>query len=288
MVGEHTRPCAVSNNISNIDTYLWEGKLDRKGRVNDRPVEEVSSGIDVTEKNCTARLIDVKEDMGMLADELATGVEGRTMTPLQVWLAVKKVMDEKHGSYIGHNRQYIVDRVHRSRKEMDFGDKFRAVECLHNVMSDSDHPFLHYHASFPDRSNPKELMRLMVFANPTLIPLLKSKKLDIFVDATFDCCPAPFYQCLIVMVFDDQTGLYVPVVYILMTHKNDELYWEAIARIPVLVDFKLDCHSFTSDFERALINNLKRHLDTAQHVGCYFHLKQAWWKYMRDVLKKMR
>ena len=87
------------------------------------------------------------------------------------------------------------------------------------------------------------------------------------------------------MVFDDQTGLYVPVVYILMTHKNDELYWEAIARIPVLVDFKLDCHSFTSDFESALINNLKRHLDTAQHVGCYFHLKQAWWKYMRDVLK---
>ncbi len=154
VVGEHTCLCAVSNNISDIDTYLWEGKLDRKGRVNNRPVEEVSSGSDVTEKDCTARLIDVKEDMGMLADELATGVEGRTMTPLQVWLAVKKVMDETHGSYIGHNRQYIVDRVHRSRKEMDFGDKFRAVECLQNVMSDSDHPFLHYHVCFPDRSNP--------------------------------------------------------------------------------------------------------------------------------------
>ncbi len=207
------------------------------------------------------------------------------MTPLQVWLAVKKVMDVTHGSYIGHNRQYIVDRVCRSRKEMDFGDKFRAVECLHNVMSDSDCPFLHYHASFPDKSNPKELMQLMVFANPTLIPLLKFKKLDLFVDATFDCCPAPFYQCLIVMVFDDQTCLYVPVVYILMTHKNDELYCEAIARIPVLVDFKLDCHPFTSNFERALIDDLKRHLDTSQHVGCYFYLKQAWWKYMRDVLK---
>ncbi len=84
VVGEHTCLCAVSNNISDIDTYLWEGKLDRKGRVNNRPVEEVSSGSDVTEKDCTARLIDVKEDMGMFADVLATGVEGGTMTPLQV------------------------------------------------------------------------------------------------------------------------------------------------------------------------------------------------------------
>ncbi len=35
----------------------------------------------------------MKENMGMPADELATGVEGRIMTPLQVWLAVTKVMD---------------------------------------------------------------------------------------------------------------------------------------------------------------------------------------------------
>ncbi len=136
----------------------------------------------------------MKENMGMPADELATGVEGRTMTPLQVWLAVKKVMDETHGSYIGHNRHYIQDRVCRSRS---FGDKFMAVECLHDVMCDSGGPFLHYHASFLDKSNPKELMQLMVFTSPTLILLLKPKKLDIFVDATFDCCSAHFYQCLI-------------------------------------------------------------------------------------------
>ncbi len=128
-------------------------------------------------------------------------------------------------------------------RSRSFGDKFMAVECLHDVMCDSGGPFLHYHASFLDKSNPKELMQLMVFTSPTLILLLKSKKLDIFVDATFDCCSAHFYQCLIVVVFDDQTSFYIPVVYILMTHKNDDLYWEAIARIPVLVGFKLDFHS---------------------------------------------
>ncbi len=33
-------------------------------------------------------------------------------------------------------------------------------------------------------------------------------------------------------------------MYILLTYKNDELYLEAIAMIPILVDFKLDCQSF--------------------------------------------
>ncbi len=72
------------------------------------------------------------------------------------------------------------------------------------------------------------------------------------------------------MVLDDKTGLYFPVMYILLTHKNNAVYWEAIARIPVLVDFKLDCHTFISDFDKALINHYKRNLETDQHVGCSF------------------
>ncbi len=73
------------------------------------------------------------------------------------------------------------------------------------------------------------------------------------------------------MVFDDNIGVYVSVVYTVMTNKNDELYSEAIARIPVLVDIKLYCLNFTSAFERALINYLERHLNTAQYVRCYFY-----------------
>ncbi len=80
VVGEHTCPCAVFNNISVIDTYLWEGKLDAndqgEGGVNNRPVDKISSGIDVNVKDCTTRIIDVKKDMGMHADELALVLKG--------------------------------------------------------------------------------------------------------------------------------------------------------------------------------------------------------------------
>ncbi len=66
-------------------------------------------------------------------------------------------------------------------------------------------------------------MRLMIFANPALLGLLNGV-MNLFIDATVSCVPAPFYQCLIIMVFDPSTSRYLPVVYALMTHKVQELY----------------------------------------------------------------
>ena len=65
---------------------------------------------------------------------------------------------------------------------------------------------------------------MMIFANPYLLGLLTGL-VDIFIDATFSpCTPNPFYQCLIIMVYDSQTSAYIPVIYALMTHKVTELY----------------------------------------------------------------
>ncbi len=64
-------------------------------------------------------------------------------------------------------------------------------------------------------------MRIMIHANPSLLGLLQGL-VDIYVDATFEpCVPYGFYQCLIVVVLDNQTSSYVPVVYALMSHKNE-------------------------------------------------------------------
>ena len=52
-----------------------------------------------------------------------------------------------------------------------------------------------------------------------LFGLLKVPGIALYVDATFSCCPAPFKQCLIIMVYNHSTSAYVPVLYILMTHK---------------------------------------------------------------------
>ena len=47
-----------------------------------------------------------------------------------------------------------------------------------------------------------------------------------FVDATFDTVPQPFYECLIIMIFDVCLKIFIPVAWILMSGKTDECYWQ--------------------------------------------------------------
>ncbi len=101
-------------------------------------------------------------------------------------------------------------------------------------MKDSKRPFLHHHATLPHPEKDDVLMRFMVFMNPALKGLLMARSVDAFIDCTFDCTPAPFYQTLIFIVFDHQTRKYVPVVYALMTHKIEHLYWHVLQQIVVL------------------------------------------------------
>ncbi len=67
--------------------------------------------------------------------------------------------------------------------------------------------------------------------NPALTGLLKIPYLDVFVDATFDCTPNPFSQCLIFMIYDHSTSSYMPILYALMTSKCKEAYWHVFNRI---------------------------------------------------------
>ena len=45
-------------------------------------------------------------------------------------------------------------------------------------------------------------------------------------------------------------------------------------------EWKLSARSFTSDFEKALINAASNQFSDGFHVGCIFHLKQAWRQYL--------
>jgi hypothetical protein len=101
--------------------------------------------------------------------------------------------------------------------------------------------------------------------------------------------PHPFYQeVLIIIAYCRQTGLYVPVVYCLMTHKTEAMYKRVIAELlscaqlldPKLV--QLDVRNYASDFEAALFNACEYCFPNGVHIGCFFHFKQAIRKYMRD------
>jgi hypothetical protein len=87
-------------------------------------------------------------------------------------------------------------------------------------------------------------MRAMMFVTPKLLCLLCGL-VHIFVDATFACTPNPFYQCLILMVFNPNTSAYAPVIYTLMTHKCKELYMHVFNQVKVLTKVRnISCLNF--------------------------------------------
>lgn len=96
-----------------------------------------------------------------------------------------------------------------------------------------------------------------------------------FIDGTFRATPHPFYQCIIVMVYDRGTETYVPTIYSLLTAKNEYIYSELFHQIVMLMEYNWMPSIITTDFEQALISSIKQEFPESKIYGCYFHLKQA-------------
>ena len=133
---------------------------------------------------------------------------------------VKSELDTRfNGAWFGVQKQTVCNMVRKTRKQLGFGNAIGTVEKVYAGMRDSDRRFLQCSAWYPHPTDVTDAMRIMAYGNPALFRLLKIPGLDIYMDATFSCCPAPFKQCLIIMVYDHSCSAYVPVMYILMTHK---------------------------------------------------------------------
>lgn len=58
----------------------------------------------------------------------------------------------------------------------------------------------------------------------------------------------------------------------------------------MLSEQKINVRTYTSDFERGLMNGLdkmfgSKYGNSGTHIGCFFHLKQAWRKYLIETVK---
>ncbi len=94
-------------------------------------------------------------------------------------------------------------------------------------------------------------------------------------------------QCLILMLFNHITSLYVPLLYLLMTHKNKALYWHAFNAIVAISEWKIKVRSYCSDSEVSLMKQLEIAFGGGFggfHIGCFFHFKQALRKRLKDKL----
>jgi hypothetical protein len=272
VTGTHTKGCckAVGRDINEYDYYE---KLQLK-----TDTEEEKQAVE-------SHKIDITEEMHIRTCELAMDPKLCSTAPVQLWPVLKQEMDAKYPVWTGLQRESVMRLINKTRDDLGLGNSISTIENTleYSSMKDAAWAFLRYSASMPVPNQEDKSMKFMVFGNPELIRLLKMPQVDLFMDATFDCCPHPFYQCLIIMVYNSTNSYYVPVLYILMTKKNEHLYWHAFNQVIVQGDWQVEVGTYTTDFERALMNQAEIQFGEPgkdKHVGCLFHLKQAWRRYL--------
>ncbi|KAF1740448.1 hypothetical protein MXB_3522 [Myxobolus squamalis] len=96
-----------------------------------------------------------------------------------------------------------------------------------------------------------------------------------FIDCTFRCAPSPFTQCLIIMVYDNGTQMYIPCVYALVTCKNEYKYLTTFHEVIVLMKYIWMPLIIMSDFDFSLITALKYEFPESRFMCCYFHSMKA-------------
>jgi hypothetical protein len=121
---------------------------------------------------------------------------------------------------------------------MNGGDIYRTIERPpYNQVAVDDHRLFLQFNHMTQRDG--QLFRVMGWAHPTLKLLLKAQSSSLFFDGTFKCVPLPFMQCLILMVYDNTTDLYVPVFYMLVEKKTEWSYWDVLNYVLASCDLKL-------------------------------------------------
>ena len=214
------------------------------------------------------------------AEEIA--LENLAMRPKQVFLKVLEEAKVDNYSFNGATNLQIINRVKNCRAKINGNDVFRTIEMDNVAKSTKTNQFfLQFNVTFPSSYSGK-LERVLGYGNPTLFRCFGGNQ-KVFIDGTFRIVPKPFYQCLIVMVFDNQTDAYVPVFYILLTSKKEKVYDKALQQMNDAVGDKINPSSVTCDYERGLHNSISRAFPKAIINGCLFHWKQAIRRKLADL-----
>ena len=146
-------------------------------------------------------------------------IEFTALTALDIWNKLEREVSAKYPVWSGINDvqvKSIVKHICAREHGTDLFVKLETEEV--SKMKDSDRWFLQFNCLLTDPKDGKR-SRMVGFANPRLIGLLNGN-VQIYIDGTFKICPFPFYQCMIVMVYNGQTDSYVPIFYILLQGKT--------------------------------------------------------------------
>lgn len=217
-----------------------------------------------------------KGDMKTYVEHLATTTRDSTDVCLvcnvlvfitqEIWTKAKQHFDTlaQGQAYEAITFDQTKNLISNARKQLTGGDVMRAIETDEFSLLHPNVPgayFLQFNVLKPlkwKKNEQPRLTRILGFAHPQLLLLLKDKNLDCYIDGTFDCTPKPFYQTVMLMVMDRRTGSYVPVFYLLLQGKAEAVYRAAWKLISDAVDGGFEPSTVHCDFELGMNSNLFR------------------------------
>ena len=127
-----------------------------------------------------------------------------------------------------------------------------------NCANDDERLFLQFNTSI---NVGNKLQKIIGFAHPDLINIIKGGPVHLFIDCTFKCVPKGFSQCLVIMIYDYASSLYIPVFYILLQSKLEEVYSMALYLSKASTDFMMEIINGSVDFEKGLVKAIKRNFE---------------------------
>ena len=95
------------------------------------------------------------------------------------------------------------------------------------------------------------------------------------IDCTFTVVSKFFGQLMIIMAYFETYDLYVPIYYLLLDSKEQEVYEAALNLVVISTNKTIDAVSIVCDFELGLMNAIEMEFRKAKMIGCLFHLKQS-------------
>jgi hypothetical protein len=215
-------------------------------------------------------MIDVSHRMGEETDRLAT--TNQMLTALHIWEQVSQQFYD--GMVIrGMTRPQVMARVYRTRRIHFGGNAHGVVEVPHlALVAGTELNFFQYHLVYQEDD---ELQRLIGWAHPRLLQLLRYPGVQLFVDGTFQSVPRSFHQCVVVKVHDAASRVFIPVFYTLTTNRTATAYARMFRCIADAMGQAPRPAQVVVDFQQALIDSVGVSYPDARVIGCFFHWKQA-------------
>jgi hypothetical protein len=139
--------------------------------------------------------------------------------------------------------------------------------------------------NFIDLSSNK-LERIVFFTSIFQLKLLSECE-ELYIDETFKLAPKNYYQILNIWGYSETKKLYLPLMHILMTSKNQIAYKHVFNKIKEFItdnnlNINLTKKIITTDYEKSLRNALNEVFKPKLLKCCFFHYSKAIWKKCRD------